>query len=196
MKDIIISNPQKVLDEAIANACGLKRYKKIISDLYRYDVSQDKDYKKNFVAYYKVRRDKDWLDKYFKYLQDNKQNKSLTFEEVFDFLSSIEHNTKYGKKCTEEVSFSSKLLATINPEYPIWDSRVIKFLEISVPKNSLDKKKAIIEAYQRLKESIEKFINTDEGKKCIEEFDARFSDYKDISKVKKIDTYLWNLGKE
>lgn len=196
MKDIIISNPQKVLDEAIANACGLKRYKKIISDLYRYDVSQDEDYRKNFVAYYKVRRDKDWLDKYFKYLQDNKQNKSLTFEEVFDFLSSIEHNTKYGKKCTEEVSFSSKLLATINPEYPIWDSRVIKFLEISVPKNSLDKKKAIIEAYQRLKESIEKFINTDEGKKCIEVFDARFPDYKDISKVKKIDTYLWFLGKK
>lgn len=170
MKDIIISNPQKVLDEAIANACGLKRYKKTISDLNRYDVSQDNDYQKNFVAYYKVRRDKDWLDKYFKYLQDNKQNKSLTFEEVFDFLSSIEHNTKYGKKCTEEVSFSSKLLATINPEYPILDYNVKSFLGIKIPQNHeisqnlKVKNKAIIEAYQRLKESIDNFINTDEGK--------------------------------
>ena len=63
-------------------------------------------------GFYRVRRNEEWRKYYFKLMQEMR-SKDVSFG---DILTSI--NKETGRI---EASFSSKLLATINPNYLIWD---------------------------------------------------------------------------
>ena len=158
-----------------------------------------RNYQKNFTNYYRVRRDTCWLKKFYKYLDDNKDNTSITFEDILKKLSSWEHKIKKSKKnpdgigTTIEASFASKLLSTINPNYPIWDSQVVRALNITLEDDN--KINAYVKAYRELTEEIKKFIDSDDGRKAIQLFDKQFPNYTWINNYKKIDFYLWNIGK-
>lgn len=197
-----ISDPKKVLIKSLEDGCGLTAYSETLK-LYDKDVSTDTKYQKNFINYYRVRRDKEWLEKYFKFMQDHKNDKDLTFETILRYLSGIAHKVRKSSKnpngmaTSVEVSFSSKMLATIYPDkYPIWDSQVMCALGISVDKTLCGEEKIqnIIDAYSKLTKEIEYYIASDEGKECMRLFDEVFPNYRDISSFKKIDFYLWNKG--
>ena len=50
-----------------------------------------------------------------------------------------------------EASFASKMLATLNPDKSIWDSRVLKFLGLKpVGKSDSDRQDSIIEIYGKI----------------------------------------------
>lgn len=195
INDIAIENPKTELSISIAKGCSLDLYKKTLEYKYKdIDISTNDEYKKNFTSYYKVRREKSWLDEYYSYMEKNKYNTNLKFGEVLSHLSSIKRTIK-GKKRNPsfEPSFASKMLATINTDNPIWDSRILNYfgIKFSASKNKLDE---TIKLYDLIKEKIAAFINTEQGKACLDEFDTMFPDYDDISPFKKIDFYLWNLG--
>lgn len=199
-----IKDPKTVMQKSLEDCCGLTAYSETLK-LREKDVSTDAEYQKNFTSYYRVRRDKEWLRKYYKYLQKNKDNEDITFETILRYLYKTPHKVKKsskhpdGKAKTVEVSFSSKMLATIKPDkYPVWDKQVIKALGITVYEslNDEDKIKNSIEAYKELTEKINDYAESDEGKECISLFDEVFPKYKDISPLKKIDFYLWNIGKD
>ena len=95
-------------------------------------------------------------------------------------------------------AFASKLLATINPEHPIWDSQVLRFLDkkIEDTPDRQEKIRRCVALYAQIEQEIGAFILTPQGQECIALFDRVFPDCKDFSNFKKIDFYLWNLGKE
>lgn len=197
-----IKNPDLVLVQSIEDRCGFNQYQKTLS-LRKVNVAADKDYQKNFTGYYRVRRDKKWLQSYYEFMEQHKNDDPLTFEEVLRYLSSVPHRVtktiknKSGMAATLEVSFSSKMLATINPNYPIWDSQVVKALGIEVDDEVPTETRLVnyVKAYAKLKKEVDDFIPTAEGQECIRLHDELFPDFKDINPVKKIDFYLWSLGK-
>lgn len=192
---IYIKNAEDVLMKSLEDACGLTSYKKTL------DINEinSKQYQKNFTSYYRVRRDYLWLKKFYNFLDDNKYNIDITFKDILNEISSWDHSIKRSKTNpdgvgkTIEASFASKLLATINPNYPIWDSRVVRALNITLEGN--DKIESYVNAYDELCKSINNYINSENGKLAIELFDRQFPNYKWVSDYKKIDFYLWNIGK-
>ena len=196
-----IHNASEEMKLCLENACSFDLYRKTL-DL-RKNVATDFEYQKNFNHYYRVRRDADWLKQFYNFFEKNKNNKSITFAEILRYLSNIEHNVKKtaknptGKAKTIEASFASKMLATIHPDHPIWDAQVLRALKIKTA-DSLDREEKIqecIKIYQKIEDEIAAFKITVEGKRCVEEFDKTFPSCKDFSEFKKIDFYLWNLGK-
>lgn len=98
-----------------------------------------------------------------------------------------------------EVSFVSKLMATVDPNLPVWDKYVLN----NVGKNkewerlrAADPETRIAEAgkiYLYIQQQYKSFLQGDEGKKCIETFDTVLPTYKDkLTDIKKIDFMLWS----
>ena len=143
------------------------------------------------------------MKNYYEYLENNKNDKSISFEQILRYLSNIPHKVKKssanptGIATSIEASFSSKMLATINPNYPIWDSQVVRALEIKLDDSLRGEAKiqAYIQAYNELTQEVHLFIPTIEGQNCIKQFDKTFPNYKQLNPVKKIDFFLWNIGK-
>ena len=197
-----IITPKEAMLQSLHDACSFHLYKRTL-DLTK-NIAEDMDYQKNFTNYYRVRRDDGWLQEFYKFFEENKNNKEITFEKKIRHLSNVEHKVKQtsknptGKAKTVEASFASKMLATINPNHPIWDSQVLRCLNIKID-DTLDYDSKInkcIKVYHKIEEEISAFIATTEGKQCIELFDATFPSCVDLSRHKKVDFYLWNLGKK
>lgn len=170
---------------------GVKPYKQIMSMLQEVDVAKDKDFQRLFNAYYKLRQRKtEWYKVYYLCMEKNKNNPALTFEQI---LREIFNKTK-----TVEASFSSKMLATINPKMPIWDRQVMKALDVKLPQNA-DKEKRLVRTVQIYDELCKWYKDLFENHKdvvdmAIKEFDKYYPKSR-ISNVKKIDFILWAIGK-
>lgn len=197
-----INNPRAVMLKSLENACGLTAYAMTLT-LPSVNVATDKAYQKNFTNYYKVRRDREWLKAYYEYMEQHKNDKSISFEQILRYLYGLPHRVKKssvhpdGIATSIEASFSSKMLATIDPNYPVWDSQVIRALGIRLEESLCDEAKirAYVQAYAELTTEIRSFLSTAEGRKCIAEFDLTFPNYTHLSPFKKIDFFLWNIGK-
>ena len=180
MKKIDIKAPKEQLVRIIEEAVGLYAYRDTL-DLSKIGTEK---YQKNYSYYYRVRRDDEWKAEYFAYMQKQVGKSGITFAEIIDQISRISHKN--------EASFASKMLATLNPNYPILDSNVAKFLKFNYHAKSMQ---YCIEIYKELTENVHAFLQTNDGVKCVEEFDRMFPNFTDISPVKKIDLYLWKMGK-
>lgn len=175
----------KGLVECVEKSCGWEAYKKT-QNLYDIDVSKDEEYQRNFVYYYKLRRNAAWKDKFFQYLKKKKNDKGLTFEEVLNHLYKFDN--------TVEPSFASKLLATINDKMPIWDNNVLDALGLNDNRSRTIKN--CVEKYEKIQEEIKRIISdSNECADYLKEFNRVFPNYTEISVEKKIDYILWSKGK-
>lgn len=170
------------------NIFGLESYKKTL-DL---DNVLNNDYQRNFTYYYKIRRDKGkWLDSFYTYMYENRNNKDITFRDVLEYLSRLENKL--------EMSFTSKMLHTLNNRCPIWDSQVCKALRLYVQCASRDDIDARIakgvEAYNKLIKKVDDILSSPKGGAIVAYFDMYFPNYTWMSETKKVDTYLWSIGK-
>ena len=86
------------------------------------------------------------------------------------------------------------MLATINPEMPIWDSIVLKNLGFKINgKTKEEKFSNAVVLYDDICKWYQQFKKTDEAKRMIESFDLAFPKYRFISQTKKIDFILWAM---
>ena len=165
----------------------IKKYVSIMHMLHNCDVSKYEIFRKSYNDFYKMRqRSKEYYDIYFKYLEQQKNNLFITFE---DILMYIYKNTG---RC--EASFSSKLLATINPNKAVWDRNVLSNLYIKVPYNNRIGK--IIGTYDKLNGWYEHFLATQNAHDIIKLFDNLFPQYSTITDIKKVDLAIWSLGEK
>jgi hypothetical protein len=186
MKLSNFTNPQEILIDMIKQSFGIERYAYIVSEIHNRDISRDLDYQRTYNAFYVVRRDEKWRKIYFDYLEKQKNNKSLNFEEV------VRHFYKYTGFV--ESSFSSKLLSTINPDYPIWDSYVLKNLGFKTKMvKPLDKIEEVIKLYREIIDYYSKLIHSKWGRDAISTFDSTLPAFKWISPTKKIDFFVWKI---
>ena len=169
-------------------AIGLEQYKWIMHNLRIVDVSIDRNFQKRFNHFYRMRqRTPEYYDAFYSELQSSKDNDSLSFGEVLDYF--------WERLGRVEASFSSKLVATVNPIMPVWDKEVLKNLGLTPPlysdKNRLSKTKKL---YISIIEWYKSYLNTVKSRDAIIEFDKRFPS-SGISNTKKIDLILWQTRK-
>ncbi len=182
MKDLSI---EKIIENWIINSLGLDKYKYIMDNLTKTDVSIDNDFQRNFNSFYVVRRDANWRKVYYDYMEKNKNNKNITFSEIITYL--------YKKTGNIEASFSSKLLATINPNMPIWDQYILKNLNKELNGNTKEERlHNAIKLYDEIVEWFNVFLNEPTAKKYIAAFDKVITTYK-MTDIKKIDYILWSI---
>lgn len=159
---------------------GLKKYIKIMSTLKKTDVSQDKDFQRLFNGFYRMRQQPaNFYICFYQFLEQQKFNTNLTYPQVLTHL--------YNETGRIHASFSSKLLATVCPDMPVWDKHVLENLELQPPKyyekNRFEKVVAIYN-------NICNWYQTQEAKSMIPIFEEYFPDA-NISNTKKIDLILW-----
>lgn len=182
--DIMNYNFKDFQKDVMVRSLSLDKYNYLMNKLYDCDISKDKDFQTKFNAFYRVRRNKKWREVFYSYFEQNKSNKNLTFDEILDYM--------YKKTKNIEASFCSKLLATINPNMPIWDQYVIKNLNLKVNgKTKKEKLESTKSVYKQIVE-IEKEKLVDENiQKSINDFKNFFSEY-NLSDIKVLDYFIWS----
>lgn len=175
----------------------LDRYKYIMDNVNKVDVSKDEDFQRVFNEFYVLNgtgASSDWKAAYYAYFQEVKNNPDKqTLETIIRHFYEDENVPPYNAAVNKriELSFSSKMLATIQPDKPIWDSHVSRFLDIRDPKDIAE----AIQKYADLEDWYKSFLNTPDADNWVAAFDSAFPEYTWISKTKKIDFIIWYKGK-
>ena len=178
-------NVSKVFQERLASSMGLDKYQYIMQQVHVTNVAVDIDFQRIFNGFYIIRRNESWRKSYYEYFEDVKNSKP-TFEKIITYLYECTGNI--------EPSFSSKMLATIFPEKPIWDRYVVQNLNVQLVGTTKEEKlNNAISIYADMEKWYAVFLKTEKGKECISEFDRVLPDYRGISSIKKIDCILWSI---
>jgi hypothetical protein len=173
------------IEEAIWKARkGISQYLEIMELLPKSNVAENAEFQRKYNAFYRVRqRPAEWYRTYFSFMQEWKDRKPS-----FDFMLDYLHNS-LGRY---EPSFSSKMVATLNPEEPIWDKFVLENTNTTPPSysdpNKIEKAKA---AYNAIQSWYRHFLNSAEGKFLVGCFDEAVDDHAKITNIKKADFVLW-----
>lgn len=166
---------------------SLEKYLFLQTNLKKVNVSKDKIFQKKYNGFYRMRqRNQKFYQIYFEFME-KKKNSNIEFEDIFSYL--VENTGRY------EASFSSKFIATINPNKPVWDKYVMENTSIKIPYyNCKKRKEKIIDAYNKLCDWYESYMFTNEAKEIIHQFDLIYPNTK-ITDIKKIDLFLWQNRK-
>jgi len=104
---------------------GIAQYLEIMQLFPSVNVAEDRDFQRKFNAFYRIqRRPEIWYETYYSFFQQAK-GQNTTFNSVLD------HMQRSLNRC--EPSFSSKLIATLDPGQPVWDKFVLEFTKIKKP---------------------------------------------------------------
>ena len=162
---------------------GIERYRSIMENVRRVDVSLDEGFQKTYENFYTLGRyPKKFRQDYFVYMERCKEAE-LSFEEALSYFL---------KNGTLEVSFSSKLVHTLDPEQPIWDKNVTdRHFGYKIPAcGTKDREKKILDRYKRYKRDFLNYVASDDGKAVIRAFDEAFPKT-GFTDLKKVDFVLW-----
>lgn len=176
---------KKIFQDRLASSMGLDKYQYIITHLMKTNVATDEDFQRTFNGFYIVRRNGAWRKAYYELFEQVKIG-NPSFSSILIYLYECTGNI--------EPSFSSKMLATIFPNKPIWDRYVVQNLDMrlegSSPKEKLE---SAVVLYSNMEKWYEEFLQTPKAQECIETFDSLLPDYEHISNIKKIDSILWSI---
>ncbi len=165
---------------------GVQSYLRIMQLVKTSNVQINEEFQRIFNGFYRIRqRKKEFYGALYDYLEHNKNNKEISFEQTLAFF--------YQKFQRFEPSFSSKIVATINPNFPVWDSKVLEKLNITAPSFNLDgavRFKRIVKTYDDIVNWYSEFLNTEEAKNMIKTFDEKIGTL-NITDIKKVDLILW-----
>lgn len=170
---------------------GLDKYQEIMK-LYKMslEISSSDDFQNLYRNFYGMNRAGFSLEtkkEYFKLLDAANLNKEIDFKIVLHSL--------YQKSGKKHFSFTSKLLATANPNLPVWDSKVRKYLNYRFDlklKSSFKDLESCEDEYKRYCDWFNNFLVTEDARRLISQFDINIPKAK-ITKMKKIDLMLWQM---
>lgn len=175
---------QKFQKNAVIRYLSLDKYQYIQERLYQCDISKDEEFQKTFDAFYRVRRNEEWRNKFFEYFEENKNRREIDFKEIVKDLFLRTGNI--------EASFASKMLATMNPNMPIWDQYVLQNLGLKV--EGIEKNERLdstIDTYSKIIEKENELLKQPEIQEEIKKFKEYFSEY-EIPDIKILDYMLWS----
>ena len=168
---------------------GVRDYLEIMNLYQNTDFGVDSDFAIKFDAFCRVRRNEAWRKVYFE-LFEKVKNKSVAadFRTILKELQDKTHRT--------EASFASKMLHTVKPDMPIWDSIVLSKLDFAKEVQPYKMSGLNDEArLNKCKEVYNKLIywyKEEDAEKLEKQFDTDYPEYKDkLGRTKKIDFMLW-----
>ena len=184
--DLLLNNIDEILRRITVS--HLRRYDTLQRSLCATDVAADQEYQRMFNGYYKMqRRRQEWYGYFFSLLEREKKNTNITFRHVLEETYSTQHRI--------EPSFSSKLVATIRPEMPVYDKHVRENVSLTVPgqhKAAEVRVREFITVYSSLESKVATLIqNPVFTTKLRPAFDKKFRSYAHFTDVKKLDLLLW-----
>ena len=188
---IMVLNPDTVIADSLELAFNLKTYIYITEEVQKHNFIASEEFRKAYNGFYKVRQKKQaWYDCYYSLMeQQGKQNAS--FEDLLWKIFQVNHSV--------DVSFVSKLMATVNPNLPIWDQYVIRNLgyeklwQKSATVSTEQRIDIAVKIYEAIMQWYESYVHSEEGMACIQAFDQVLPKYADkLTAVKKIDYLLWS----
>lgn len=163
---------------------GIEKYQNLRQQLFETDVSINRDFQRAFNGFFRMgRRTPSYYNDYYCYLQQHKET-GISFADALTYL--------YQKHGRLEMSFVSKMVAMVDPTFPIWDSVVTKghFGIIAPYANVKNRLQKGIEKYEQYRYSYNTYMQTDEAREKITEFEKLFPGT-EITDVKKLDFMLW-----
>jgi hypothetical protein len=83
------------------------------------------------------------------------------------------------------------MLATLNPNMPVWDQYVLLNAEIEKPQPYSVTINKCVRTYEKVVEFYSKLLDSDESKEMIRLFDEKMPSYNYFTPIKKIDLMLW-----
>lgn len=178
-------NAHELLQEKLARSLGLDGYAAIMQGK---DDIDSPDFQRKFNGFYRVRRNGEWRTIYYD-LFKKARNQHWSFAQIITEI--------YRSTGNVEASFSSKMLATIDPDKPIWDQFVLKGLGLKLKGTTPEEKlHNAIALYRRIEKWYADYLLTEEARQNIAEFDRILPDYTWLSDTKKIDFLLWISGEQ
>ena len=154
----------------------------------------DNDFKKKLANFYKLdqgMRNTNDKKSFFNLLKECINNQQDDYATVLKNLS-----LKTGRN---EMSFASKIVATVNPEKPIDDRIVLGHFKISRPSYGDLKQKISksINIHNEIEEEYLKFLKSKLGEELMDNFNIRIKQQHNfkITNIKKLDFILWQTRK-
>ena len=181
---------EKQIKDALKNIeNGVEKYIKIMNIFHNVNVSIDNEFQHLFKTYYQLkhRRINEFSNCYFTFMENHKKK-------IPSFICTLNNLYEFDRL---EISFASKLLATIDPNLPIWDKYVKNYFGLESPPNDIVKREdKVIHAnslYEILKQKYIEFFSTDESNLLIKLFDEHYPN-NNFTQIKKIDFIIYSNG--
>lgn len=181
-------DPELAIERLKERAEDLASYAWIMEQVNKTNVLADAQFQRTFTRFYVLRRNAAQQKAYYGLLEASKGKADVCFSTILRAL--------YEATGWVEASFSSKLLATLQPDMPIWDSIVLSRLGLK-PSTSDDKEKRLAHSeklYENIVRWYREFLPTPEAQAAVAAFDKAFPNYADFTATKKIDFLLWGSG--
>ena len=198
LKKVIDPNPNsKILEKIRQNQTAIMKklnpkvlatYCWLQDNLHKRNVAVDTEYRKKFSGYYRMRFvSQEYRDHFFKLFEEIKSESSPSFRAVSQKLFQVD-----GK---HEFSFITKMLHTIEPSRPIYDSQVDIALEIHryYQPNFEEKLRQDEHILAQISAAYRELASSPGMIELLAEFDKIIPGHT-MSAEKKIDFILWALG--
>ena len=186
LPELIHKNRDAILSQLDMNTLSV--YHWLQDNLHTRNVAIDQEYRKRYGHYYGMRFvSNEYRERYFQMMEGLKNIPGVSFREISQQLYLVDQK--------HEFSFISKLLHTIDPSCPIYDSRVARVLGITrYPKKDFQKvlkrDEGILDKLRNVYHQLETDSRLTE---LLIQIDQRTPD-KPMSIEKKLDFILWALG--
>ena len=166
----------------------LSRYHSLQCSLQKVDVSKDEGYQSLFKDFYMRQRKRKpgWYDCFFSLLEAHKKKTTVTFKEILEKI--------YKDQQQVEASFSSKLVATIQPTRAVYDRYVRQNLQLKTPgahKEDDVRLAEFVRLYSGLSKKLKALTQHAKFAKFRRAFDKKFGLFADLTDMKKLDLLLW-----
>ena len=164
----------------------IKKYLDLQQMFPQVDVGHSREFQKAFNGFYRIRqRPAEWYEKFYSLFQEVRFEHDLTFRSILERLHEITKRL--------EPSFSSKLLATINPKKAVLDSVVMKRLGLKIPAwGAADRLSKICKSYEDLSQILSELTKCREWETAQLVFEKTFPEAAGLTVIKKLDFVLWS----
>jgi hypothetical protein len=196
MYRVINAHTEQVLD-AIRPDQDVRPYIWLKQQFRKIDVSADKAFQKQFRRYWQLnaaRLGDRFVQTYFSLLESLKDDDQIAVEDVARKLYKTP--TRADGRQSLQFSFSTKLIHTLRPNSPVYDSNVeaFYFLPTKSLSESLEKKlQRLLLAYNFLVFEYERVLRHDLLRQAINAFRDRYDKRAECTDEKVVDTLIWRF---
>ena len=161
----------------------LKTYAWLQAHYAQRDVTRSEEFQRTFNGFYRIqKRDRTWRDHFYALFEEAKRTRP-SFEQVLCKL--------YTSTGQYEASFVSKLVATIDPNMPVIDSKVFENLGLRLPTyGSPHRAERIVKMHDTLRSCMAAYLSTEDGQKLVQRFRERYPQH-NFTETKMLDFVLW-----
>jgi hypothetical protein len=144
-------------------------------------IDSDIEFQTKFNGYYRVRRSAKWRAAFYALMTEARECHP-------DFVSVLRDLHKLTGRV--EPSFASKLVATVDSQFPVIDSVILSNLNLKLPYRDIpDRTQKINDFYIGLCEIFDRYLLSEPGKTVVSEFRSKFP-LANISPTKMLDLVL------